>query len=314
MLERNGQYLKTFKGFIWTLITSFLCLLTKKVGGYIVILSFIFLIIFEIKNVKKLSLIVAALLVYLLVIEPKLFTPGGKQEKFSMFFQQTANYVKTYPEDVTENEKEILSKVLIYDKLSTDYNPVNADYVKGFSQRGEDEDYNNYTKVWIKQGLRHPDAYIKAFGAMISGAFSFTEYKPLTNMEHHSQLVKDFIDEKVTVRSERFQKTSDFINKAYDKIYDIKVIGKILSWGFWATLVPVFATITIFKYRRNDNKVHSIVVVIPLLLSIIVGLWFSPMITGSLEGIRYLYPVVYTIPLTILWCFYCVKNNKERQE
>ncbi len=307
--------MKSFKGFITTFLLSMLCLLTKKFGGYLVILSFAFLIFFEFKNVKKLGFIIAILLVYMLIIEPKLFEAGGKQEKFSMFFQQTANYVKKYPNDILDNEEVVLKKifgVFRLKSLSKKYNPVNADYVKGYKQRANDGEYNNYIKVWLIQGLRHPDAYVGAFCSMACGSFSTLKYKPLVSMkENHDRIDNTFVSEDVVYRYGFFKKSSDFISNLYDKIYNIKVIGKIFSWGFWATLAPVFLIITTIKYRKNCNNVKSFVVLIPLILSIVLGIWFSPLSASyNEEGARYLYPVIYTIPLTLLWCFYCIKNNQ----
>jgi len=42
--------------------------------------------------------------------------------------------------------------------------------------------------------------------------------------------------------------------------------------------------------------------VIPLILSIVLGCWLSP-VSIALEGKRYLYPVIYTIPFMIGICF-----------
>ena len=316
LVRTKGDYLKSVKGFICTFIISLLCILTKKVGLYVVLGSYIILLFFEIKRIKKLGFIIIGLLLVSFVIEPKLFVKmniikGGKQEMFSLPFQMTANYVKTYPNDVKKDEEKVLEKVLNYDTLAKDYNPVFADPIKGFVQKGEDKDYIDYIKVWIKQGLRHPDSYIKATGAMFSGIFSFEEYKPLTDMEHHTQLNPDIFDENAWIRSERFQKSSNFISKVYDNFYNIKFIGKIFSWGFFTVLIPMFCFITLFKYRKNNNKIHSTLIIIPLVLSVLLGICLAPVNAANLEGKRYLYPIIYTLPMTIMWCFYCIKNNLE---
>ena len=221
-----------------------------------------------------------------------------------MLFQQTARYVKENPKDVTKKEKDVLSKVLDYDTLAKSYNPINADLVKGYSQKGKDEDYKEYVKVWLSQGFRHPISYIKATSAMLSGSFSLTEYKPLMDMSWHVQLKTSFIDEAVTIRSGIFNKTSNLINKLYGNL----LIGKIFSYGFWVSLAPAFICITLIKYRKNLEKIKALLVVVPLLLSIILGIWLAPVTASYDEGMRYVYPIIYTIPLTILWCSYCIKN------
>lgn len=299
---------------------SILCILTKKVGGYVIIFSYFFLLIVQLKNWKKLGSILIALILVMFVIEPKILkslniAPGGKQEKYSLLFQQTARYVKTYPNDVKEDEKEVLKKVLNYDTLGKDYNPTNADPVKGYWQRGKDEDYAEYLKVWFKQGLRHPGVYIEAANAMFSGAFSFEKYITKTDMKWHDWLDRSFMLEEDTVRSKFFENTTNIIVNIYNKIYEIPIIGKILSYGFWTALIPSFIIATIFKYRKNNYKNKYFIGVIPLLLSIVLGVWLAPLtVEKGLEGMRYVYPIIYTIPLTIMWCFYCIKNNIEHEK
>ena len=259
---------------------------------------------------KNISIIIASLVIFTFLIQPILFKkfdikPGGKQEKYSMLFQQTARYVKEHPKDVTKEEEDILRRVFNYDTLSESYNPINADLVKGYSQKGKDEDYIKYIKVWLKQGFKHPGSYIKATGAMLSGSFSLSKYKPLMDMSWHDQLNSSVIDEDSTIRIEGFKKTSEFISSLYDKLF----IGKIFSYGFWVTLAPAFICITLIKYRKNSEKIKVLLVVVPLVLSIILGVWLAPVSASYGEGMRYVYPIIYTIPITILWCFYSIKKS-----
>ena len=58
-------------------------------------------------------------------------TPGSKGEMLSIPFQQTARYVKEYPEDIMEQERLAIDNLLQYDKLAEAYNPSLSDPVKG---------------------------------------------------------------------------------------------------------------------------------------------------------------------------------------
>ena len=80
--------------------------------------------------------------------------PGGKQEMLSLPFQMTARYVKNYEDEITEEEYIVLDKVLTMEDLVDRYDPINADPVKDYYQKGEDSDYVEYIKVWFKTGFK----------------------------------------------------------------------------------------------------------------------------------------------------------------
>lgn len=313
IIRVKGDCLKDKKFIIKFLIVILFCSLTKKAGIYVIIGSLITLLIFLHEYWKKILTILLILCMITFGIIPimyKVFSikQSGKQEMFSLMFQQTARYVKYNSQNVNEYEKNVINKVLIYDSLCTAYNPTNADYVKGFSQRGKDSDYIEYLKVWISQGLKKPNDYIIAMNSMLSGWFSFSEYKPLNDMNWHNQLNINLIPKWVPVREPIFQKTADIVNSCYDFIYKIPVINVILSYGFYATLLPAFVLSTLLK-RKNYRKCLNWIFIIPLMLSIIIGCWMAP-VSVHLEGMRYLYPVVYTTIFSLMWCIYSSKNTE----
>ena len=78
--------------------------------------------------------------------------------------------------------------------------------------------------------------------------------------------------------------------------------------------MPTFIFITLLKYRKNENKIKGIIVSAPLILSVILGLWLAPVSASYNESMRYVYPIIYTVPLTVLWCCYCIKENKNKKE
>ncbi len=55
---------------------------------------------------------------------------GSIREMLSLPFQQTGRYVLTYSDEVTDQERQAIDKILDYDSLSDGYNPLLADYVK----------------------------------------------------------------------------------------------------------------------------------------------------------------------------------------
>lgn len=297
------------------LLLVVLCCLTKKVGAYVVLASLFFLPFAFRKNALRCIAHLAFAAVFALVVMPFSLSllgiqPGGQQEKYSLPFQQTARYVSLYGDEIPDDEKEIISKVLDYSNLPSQYNPVNADPVKGYSQRGEDSDYTEYLKVWAKEGLRHPGAYFDAAAAMISGWFSFKEYEPLVSMAWHSQLSTDILPEETAARNSFFTSTATWFDNVYDKLYSIPVLNLPLSFAFYSALAPAYALCTLVQRRKQSP--YGILVILPIIFSIVLGCWLAP-VSEQTEGIRYLIPLVYTFPMLMLWVKYTGETSGLRK-
>lgn len=226
VVRTNGSVLDDNGFFIKFIASLFFCIVTKKVGFYVVSMSMVSLYLTQIYNKKKVLIGVIISFSIMCIMLPGMRTildiqPGGIQEMFSMPFQQTARFVKYHPDEVTEEEKKAIDKVLGYQDLAQRYNPLFADPVKGYSQKGTFKDYILYLKVWAYEGCRHPETYINATTAMISGWFSFSEYAPLMSMEWHSQLDTKLIPEEVSNRGNFFTVTATNFQSFFDEIYKV---------------------------------------------------------------------------------------------
>ena len=309
IIRTKGLALKRVRFVVGFIMICLLCILTKKVELYIILLSLLSVLIFQ--KGSRLAVLVPACVISLVafLILPMLrstfgITPSGPQEMLSVPFQQTANYVKTYADDVTDEEKQVLEEVLEYDRLAEQYDSTNADPVKGYEPRGESEDYKKYLGVWLQQGFKHPDAYLTATAAHLAGWYSFYLYKPLTDMEHHTQIDNDLIMDSVAERSDLFRQTSGVFDSSYEGLYSIPIIGVLFTYAFFATIAPAFVVCTLIK-RRKTFSTKYVLAVVPLVLSIVLGCYLSPVST-HLEGARYLYPVIYVLPtfLMLVACHY----------
>ncbi len=311
LIRTKGEAIKEKKFLIRFLLVIVYCCLSKKVGFYVVLLSLILCLIFQKNNRKYILIPVVVSLILMKGIMPVLMDamdiePGGKQEMLSLPFQMTACYVKEHGDDVTKEEYEILDKVLTMDTLVERYEPTNADPVKDYYQKAEDEYYVKYIGVWIKQGLRHPGSYMEATCAMLSGWFSWTEYDPLMNSDWRGQQNTGLIPEWVLERGIT-EKTASAYQEMFHNLYNIPLIQIFLSIGFYASLLPAFAVCTVFrKWKNHDIKYWM--GICPTMFSLFLGCWLAP-VSYQLEGKRYLYPLVYTMPLMIMWCLYAYKND-----
>ena len=156
VIRTNGSVLNSKKYMLVLILTIFFVGLTKKVGLYVVILTLVAFLIF-LKNSRKYILIFFAAIALLSFgltgfIKSELkVVPGGKQEMFSLPFQQTARYMKYHGEDVTKDEKKVIGKLLDTKNISKNYIPISADPFKGFEDRGTTEDYVNYIGKTMEQ-------------------------------------------------------------------------------------------------------------------------------------------------------------------
>lgn len=160
----------------------------------------------------------ALCLLYLYALLPAMGIPDAPSgEALSLPLMQTARYVKYYPEEVTEEERKIIDQVVDYDRLAAAYNERLSDAVKG-SYRGDGAPLLQYLKVWLRQGLRHPEVYFSAtfnnvYGYFYPGAREdamgiYMQYDPVRDAP--VQLFS-LPEEAAVRRSDRLERLGDFI-------------------------------------------------------------------------------------------------------
>jgi hypothetical protein len=114
--NKTNNYLSLF-------LVSFLISILRSNGIFIIYFCLVAIIVFYIKNKRKTDIILGiTLLLVIFVYRGYLFiteSNGAKKapvsEALSIPFQQTARYIKNFHEDVTNEEKEIINKVLDYE-------------------------------------------------------------------------------------------------------------------------------------------------------------------------------------------------------
>lgn len=317
IIRTKGFILREKRFFIKFILIVLFCILTKKVGIYVIAISMLALLVAKIINKKRIVICLLITLCAIGVILPGIrhalgISSGGLQEMFSIPFQQTARYVKYYPNDITPKERTAIDKVLNFNNLPYRYEPISADPVKGYSQKGTKKDYFIYLETWISQGIRHPNVYINAYNAMVSGWFSFYEYKPLMDMAWHNQLNPDMIPAWVPERNNFSEMTATIYQNLFDNLFNIPFFTIFLCYGFYASIVPAFMLGTVIrKHKKKD--IQYWLPAIPMIVSIVLGCWLAP-VSIHFEGRRYLYPLVYTFPLIISWCLFVYKNESEKLE
>ncbi|WP_292197756.1 DUF6020 family protein [Butyrivibrio sp.] len=284
----NKDAWKSFRFDLLFCIVALLTMLTKNQGVYIVAITLPFVLVLFRKYWRQVSVsFFAPILFYVLIwssIILPLFNvaPGGKQEAIGFMFQQTSLYVKDHPKDVSEDEKNIIGKILPYEDLPELYNPTCHDPVKyQYNQESTSQMRRDYYKVWCEMFFKHPGTYFKALIRSSYGYFYF---------DQDSDFIYTKVDNAVDQSSDVYISNSFITESIRNTIYRIisfiqriPVINIIFSISFY-TWLCIFALFLVL-YKK---KWKCVTFVIPALFSILIYI-----ISPYNANMRYAMPLIY---------------------
>lgn len=291
-------------------IVSVLIPFLKNQGIYIVVLSLIVLAVFVKENRKEfVKNIILTVLIYTVIFNHIMFpalkiAPGGIQEMFSLPFQQTARYFIHYKDQVTDEEREIVDKILPTEKFEELYIYDNADPVKfKYKKEATKEDLLNYFKVYLIQFKKHPKIYLKAF-TDINGRYYLLNKR--TIYIGLNSYIYDFYGMNSAPWVENSIKFETEVLVRLRRIPLVQLLFR-CAFFFYFMVVSVLAVIFNKKYRQ-------LIIFTPFILSFLVML-ISP-INGD---VRYTLPLIYGVPVFLALIFMnirgiigrvkCVVNN-----
>lgn len=215
---------------------------------------------------------------------------GSIAEALSLPFQQTARYVKTYGNEVTENEKKIISKVLPYDRLGELYDPYISDPVKFyFNNSATGDDLKQYLNVWWRQFLKHPTCYVKA---TVQQSI-FLIYPGYNNYAYYlnSNANNYFYQKEQYFTTPR--KIALLQQKYFEYLVGCHSVPIISLLNNMALYIMGMFCLLIFSWKKHNY--NSMFFFIPLILSVLI-IVAAPTIRGH---VRYAFPVIYTFPLIL---------------
>ncbi len=219
---------------------------------------------------------------------PALGIPSGSvAEALSVPFQQTARYVRDFPEDVTASEREAIAAVLDYDSLPELYDPDLSDPVKA-TYHGETGDLVRYFGVWFRQFFRHPGVYFEATLANSCG-FYYPNARNLvfySDTRNYDRLIFHEPEALKPVKNRLF----DYV-ALFESIPGLTLIG---NAGFHTWLTAFFVLLML---SRRDKR--RLLLLLPSVLGILICV-AGP--TYTVNGVRYILPVIYSTPLLAGLC------------
>ena len=281
---------------IYVILLLLLISLFRNNGIYVIVLSFPFIIFYSRKNMIKTITIFAIFLslttCYSKVILPYFkITNGSIREMLSIPFQQTARYVKNHGDEISEEDKKAIDKILIYDTIVERYQPELSDPVKNkYNKYATSDDLKEYFKAWYRGLTKHPGTYIEATINNTYGYFYPNAIKWYTYHKYDSRVTKDNL---VDYSYNDLQGIRDTL-VVYQGIYPyIPFVGLISNIGFntWMLLIMGVYLIT-FK------KKEYLIVLMPLYVSVLICI-ASPANTYFRYAMPYIFSNCALIPLLL---------------
>lgn len=288
----------TWKNWFKWISICFLACIIRQNGKYMLFPTLLFFAILSFKYTKKFLLLLIALVMLLggynrVIVPATGAKPITQRALYSIPFQQTARYLCTFPEEVTEEEYDAINTVLNVEEIKKVYNPIFSDPVKNtFKNTGTKNAIKTYLKVWFEMFLKHPRVYIEAF---LQHCYGY-----LDPFHHKSALgvYMNYIESKPAVATGDLniyyiqdQETRSGISKYANYWTDVFPLSLSIYPGTY-TWITVICILLLCKKKKWKQLAIMLIPVLQILVCIA-----SP-VNGY---VRYTLPLMAITPLLIIW-------------
>jgi len=308
----DSEWLNKKRNFWLFLIIGILVCAYRNTGVYLVVISEIILLSYYLFNKKtvlellviKLLLCVVIMMAFNGILVPKLgIVPGSKGEILSIPFQQTARYIKEYPEDITEQEKNAIDNLLKYDVLAERYNPNLSNPVKVTMHSEDKKDIMNYMKAWLSMFKKHPAVYFEAMLNHTSGYWypdCISKIRNTGNIFYINSMQK--LNEAYDVQYMNNDEIRNIFRIYVDEVFrKIPILGLCYNVGIYNWIWIICIALLI-----RNKKYYAIVGFVPVVLT------FLFCIASPVNGhVRYMLPIIAVTFLMIVWTIYAIRNFNE---
>lgn len=294
VVRTRGDVLQKKTFCVLIFCSAMLVMLSKNQGVYFAAAAGVLCLLFCRRRIRAAAALLAPVLLFQvlwvhLLLPAWNVAPGGKQEVLGLLFQQTARYVSTYPEDVTEEESAAIRAVIDYDHLPQLYRPGLADPVKfTYRQEATEEERAAYYQAWFQMFLRHPDIYVQALLNNIYGGFYLHHETALSYTDFDNRETAPYPELCVST-SPRLQIVGTVARILLGAVQHIPGIGLLFCIGFYPWVI-LFLFLDVLRRRQFTE----ILAQLPAILSVAV-LILAP-VNGSY---RYAMPMIYSIPFLL---------------
>lgn len=220
-------------------------------------------------------------------------TANMSRDSWNVQLQQMARYINKYPEEISEHDKEIISKMTSYEDMASKYNPDIVDPVTNTYYGGDTmskEEKTAFLDLYWRMFRKHPYVYIDALVAKSCGYF--------TPLRYHS--VKPFaivgvcdVNASVQVFIPDFNLYNiyniDYYSTYLSILQRIPIVSLFTHCGMWVWLI-FFSLAYAIKRSR-----HTVLAFAPAFI-IILGLLIVPVN----NYFRYVLTLVFVAPFYIM--------------
>ncbi len=218
---------------------------------------------------------------------------GSSAEMLSIPFQQTARYLQLYQNEISEEEKEAIEKVLgDVSVVATKYNPEISDDVKALFQKdATTKEILNYMVAWAKGFMKHPGVYFEAFFIHVYGWFTPSATNAIRYETTYTEIAQ-------TGLFPNAQKLLLFVYRFANRISFLGLLENIgaFVWGLF------FFT---FYQRKKKNKCF-VYATLPLYVSLLICMASPCFIYHP----RYAMPIIFSLPF--LYGYSLTAKKEER--
>ncbi len=275
---------------IWLAVLPAVLGILRNMGGTIPVLVFGVLIVRARGRKGVLPAAGSALLLAVLtVIVPQLagIPKGEIREQMSMPLQTVGYYVQKHPDEVTDGEKEIISRVVDYDILRENYTPEIVDPVKSRSDFTP-ETQAEFLRMWLGMLRKHPGSILEGWRRCTDIYFSFFDMSAVKSHYFIGVCYDPVLQERLGILN--WDEGNYLAKGAYHVSMMIPVIRTLQLTGLysWLTLILTVCTLAFRRIRRF----------LPcclLLMMVLTACVLSP-VNGYF---RYAYPMVLSCPAVL---------------
>lgn len=278
------------------MLVILLILMLKSNSLYIVITSYLGLLLVFVKDKIKLRKL---LLIFMLPLLVFLFYDRGvlsyfdvtgtnKKEAYSVQFMQLARLANRNEGLISDKDKEVINKVLSFDAMRDDYDPSLSDSVKNtFNKNITDDDWDDFWRLYRNYFKKYPKLYIASF-VNSSYAYFFPEAGETNGVRNIDYRMGENTIFNITHSSD-FLNVRDVIELIQDIMVKLPFFALFNHVAFfdWFLIFSVFYIIKERKYKYMVPLISLVAVLSSCLISPVNG------------SFRYILPIVVSLPLIV---------------
>lgn len=225
---------------------------------------------------------------------------NSPKEMLSLPFQQTARFVSEYESEITDEERAVIDRVLIYDQLADRYRPDLSDPVKAvYRKESTAAERIAYLKVWVGLALRHPACCLSATLIQNALLFDVSSYNLAwfvgTGLSEEEEAALDIH------RSEGLEKLEAAEANLRTAALTLPFALQLNTLGFYCAVLLGACAIARSRRARGMGV---------LLLPLTVTLFFLPFGPCIANQDRYGFPIIYLMPLALAALAHALQQKK----